>query len=260
MPGGSWARRAVWQRLPSYWRLRSRIQHGRFLIRRRVYLTRREAHEKATTVSVGMEIVRAVIWPALGAAVFVGILAVSDNLVDRWGVTVSWLDSWRANSGSDRFSSLSTLYGTVVQIAGVFLGLYFATLSVLASTSYREVPADLRAVVVQERAGTFYLKLVAFTGAAALYNLGGMALGFDWGMLNAGATVVLAAISILSFVLLGLGAFTFFDPSALSVVLTGRIAEASRAATSAGYRWDDPSFQVRAQAEAEQAASTLRGR
>jgi hypothetical protein len=166
------------------------------------------------------------------------------------------LNSIKSDAGA--FTAFTTMLGTIAQVAGVFLGLYFATLSLLASSSYRDVPADLRAIVVEERAGSVYLKLVAFTCAVALCMLGLSSIGLHAGALSAVAVTILSVVSTLSFLPLGIRAFSFFDPGSLAVHLTERVERAALDATPRGYLWDDRSFQSHSQREAAHAMDILR--
>lgn len=242
-------RDAQWQGSARYWLLRRRVNRARFEVARHGFRARHAGKESAQSLSVTVQVLRAVALPAgVSLVAMIALSAISPMAVEEL----------RGLGFSPDPSGQNDLYSTTAQIAGVFLGLYFTALSLLASTSYREVPADLRRVVVEERVGSVYLKVVAFTGALALYCLGAQVVGFEPGVLNASLVTLLGALSVVSFVLLGLRVFTFFDPSSVGAYLTARIIDAATAATPRGYGWRDISFQSHQQALAQRAADSLR--
>ena len=115
-----------------------------------------------------------------------------------------------AGSGAEQ-----SLFGTVAQIAGIFLGLYFTAVSAIAAAVYADVPGEVRLVLLREKVGNVYIRTVAFLGAFALILLSAITLGVRVGLLNVAVTGVLSALSIFAFVVLGLRAFNFFSPDTL---------------------------------------------
>ncbi|HEY4129454.1 MAG TPA: hypothetical protein VGM50_02500 [Gemmatimonadaceae bacterium] len=210
-------------------------------------------------MSTATQILRTIAWPSIVAVLTTGVLGLAGEQLGTTSAQPVWLSRLAQFFVRGMDAGIqANLYATIAQIAGVFLGLYFTALSVVASTSYRDVPADLRSVVVEERAGTIYLKVVAYTGASALICLGALSAGWSPGVFNVGALAVLSAASILSFVVLGLRVFTFFDPGSIATYLSSRIVDSARASTPRGYAWTDQSFQSHQQRIASRAANALR--
>ncbi len=161
-------------------------------------------------------------------------------------------------AATDRLDSAAYvgLFSTSAQIAGGFLGLYFASVSVVASTIYARVPGDVRSLIVSEKIGNVYIRLVALFGSVALLLLGAASLKINPGVLNIVLVVALGLVAVMSFVILGLRTFYFFDPAVLTRNVTQDIARWFRDATPRGYRWNDPSFQAHYQQRAEGALTT----
>lgn len=249
--GGRWLAQALAQRTEGYWRIRNRLRLSRFYARRMWHSWRQSASESRVSISLGVAIARSVLGTAVVTAVGVAAL----KLLDTIAFPSSAAAGATPTAGID---ATVALFATIAQVEGAFLGLYFAALSVIASTTYREVPASIRAVVVEERAGTVYLRAVSVAGAGALYCLGLLALGIAPGILNAAAIGGMAALSVPAFVVLGLRAFTFFDPSSIARTLTARIRDASRDAAYHALRGDSAAFEKHALTLARAAASTLR--
>jgi hypothetical protein len=249
-------RAAIWQRSRRYWRVRRDLQLAQFGFARRGFTARRFAHEGARSASTGLSVLRVVAVPSITALLVVVTLGAAAHGLSSW--TGAGSDILRYGGKGAGPAVGASLFATAAQIAGIFLGLYFTALSVLASTSYRDVPADLRRVVMEERAGTVYLKVVAFTGATSLYCLGAQSLGLEPGGLNGAFVALLSALSVLSFVVLGLRAFNFFDPSSVAGYLSARIMDAAQAATPTGYGWNRASFQAHQHDLAYEALDSLR--
>ena len=133
---------------------------------------------------------------------------------------------------------------TGAQVTGAFLGLYFTAISVVAGTAYGDVPPDLRSVLIEDRVGRFYLKVVGFTGGACLFALGMLALGYSLGAGSAVVFALLGSASILSFITLGKRVFKFLDPQAVTSSLTSDIASAVNSVAASGVLAGDRSIQA----------------
>jgi hypothetical protein len=107
-------------------------------------------------------------------------------------------------------STYVSLASTVAQIAGIFLGLYFTAVGVVVSAVYSRVPGDVRALLVQEKTGNFYMRIVALLCAVAFLMLVIHTLGFPIGILNLSLLTVLGMIAIFSFIELA-GVFSTFS-------------------------------------------------
>jgi hypothetical protein len=148
-------------------------------------------------------------------------------------------------------STYVSLVSTVAQIAGIFLGLYFTAVGVVVSSVYSRVPGDVRALLVQEKTGNLYIKIVALLCAVAVLLLAFHALGFPIGILNLSLLTVLSMIAIFSFIELGRRIFDFFNPAVLVAYLAGDLQKSIYRATSCGFQWQNPPFQKAYQNQAE---------
>ncbi|MCI0407260.1 MAG: hypothetical protein L0191_01640 [Acidobacteria bacterium] len=164
---------------------------------------------------------------------------------------------WLAAEGIDGSTYVSILT-TLAEIAGVFLGLYFTAVSIVASTVYARVPGDVRSVLTQEKVGNVYIRTVALLAAVATLMLVARATGYQPGLLHLVLVSLLGLIAIFSFVVLGTRAFNFFDPTSLVDYLAHDLARWIRGPTPRGFEWRNPSFQAHYQRQAERALETYR--
>ncbi|MFA5034963.1 MAG: hypothetical protein WC500_04200 [Candidatus Margulisiibacteriota bacterium] len=153
--------------------------------------------------------------------------------------------------------TFETLLSVVATITGTFIGLYFTAISVVISSVYAKVPHDVRDILLQEKGGNLYIRSLSSIAAISLMLLGYIMLGGRPGIICALFIVVLSCYSVLCFVILGVRAFYFFDPTELSNNVFYELNKSIRSATISGFGWKDVSFQAHYQKRASQAISTI---
>lgn len=172
--------------------------------------------------------IRDILLAALGTAALVAALeAVADALTRHlhWGMLFLPADP----------SGYGTLVGAVVGAEAAFLGLFYTTVGVIASTTYNGVPAEIRSLFVRERTSVIYVRSVA---VALLMGLALLTMPlvshYQPHVLTVAAFAVITGFSVLSLVHLGTDLFSFFDLSAISFPLRRRFLHAVKSATASG--------------------------
>src|SRR5437773_2318569 len=250
--GGRWLWRYALATRPWYWRTRRSVSRLAFGAWKRVYLARGWAKGRVERGTLLLQIGAAVLWPIVRAVLAVAALAVIEHRASvEWPAVGVWLRSHAPDAGL-----YAALAETIAQIAGAFLGLYLAALSVVVSTSYATAPPDVRSLLITEPASSAFLQALAFTTGAALIVLGIQTVGWTPGTLNFWFLAVLSLISVFGVVQLGLGVLTLFDPAAHTGRLAHAVFKAARSATGEGFRARDRSFQAAYQRDAEQSLAT----
>ncbi|MYD00430.1 MAG: hypothetical protein F4X13_14350, partial [Gammaproteobacteria bacterium] len=205
--GNRWTRKAARRQEPAFWLARDQVGRVRFKILRAIFHRRRSFREGLTATAVLRQVLRVIFFPVLLSGGLVVFLIWFDNsllpaLLNYSGgtglgilpesIAEPTLSLARAVAPDQRLEGAhAALLATGAQVTGVFLGLYFATVSVVAGTAYGDVPPELRSVLIEDRVGSLYLKVVGFTGGACLFALGMLALGYS---LGAGSAVVFALL------------------------------------------------------------------
>ncbi len=201
----------------------------------------------AVILAVGLEVVERLLLvpgsPFWRFALSLGFVHQLKLLLNHWGITPG-----RVQVDSSTYVSLVS---TVAQIAGIFLGLYFTAVGVVASAVYSRVPGDVRALLVQEKTGNLYLRMVALLSAVAILLLVIHALGFPISILSLCLLIILSLLSIFSFIELGRRIFDFFNPAVLVAYLAGDLQKSIHRATARGFEWHTPSLQYFYQNQAE---------
>lgn len=157
--------------------------------------------------------------------------------------------------GSLSDGNVSAFVGAGVAIAATLLGLYYATVGVVASTIYKDVSGEVRDLFVRERNGEIYIRSLVLTLAGGLVLLVMRALGYYATGLTLVGMAALAVMTSVWLMVLGQRLFGFFDPSLLSRALSGQLVHAMRTASDPKSRGNDVR-QTRAQYEAQTSLAT----
>lgn len=252
-----------------YWKWRNKLHRFQFHMTSRYYTFRRNLRERRQTFSATRSLLQTILPQIVFAVASVTILGVVEQkILKPWGL-IDWLlptppapVGTAPVSGTPapglNASSYDYILSTLAQIAGVFIGLYFTAVNLVASTVYARVPSDIRSLVVGEKLGNVYVRIVAFLGATTTLLLASNVVGFPPSLLNLALVTFMGLISIYSFLVLGKRVFHFFDPTQLTSRLFTQLLDCIQAATPDGCRWHDPSFQNHAQRRAEGLLATYR--
>jgi hypothetical protein len=241
-----------WRFFPTFWQLRYYWQSLNFWLAKRLYSARSKFRTTGESASIFLLITRTVFWQVFAAALLVAFLEFCDRKLRTPPTPLEWLTlhsikvatvlAWLHLKSPNAAVSLTTL-STLAQISGLFLGLYFTAISVVAGTNYARVPADILDALVREKVGNLYIRIVALFGGISLILLGASNLGYRPGTLNLALVSLLGIASLFSFVELGRRAFYFFDPTKLVAVLASDILRLAKSATWLGFSWRDAGFQ-----------------
>ncbi len=247
-------RRYDWQSSQRYWRLSHLLKSLQFRFGRIAFSTRTNLRDQRESFSLLAEIGRIVLVPSVLAVILVWGFQFIETRLSISGI-LSGLLGTRLQVDQPTFANL---LGILASISGVFLGLYFTAVSLVAGATYARVPGDIRSLLVQEKIGNIYIRIVALLAAVSTVGLAAITLKAELGLLNLVLVAGLGLISILSFVALGIRTLEFFDPTSLARLLCYDIAFWIRLATVAGFRWQDPSFQGHYQKKGEARLTTLK--
>ena len=153
--------------------------------------------------------------------------------------------------------TVTAFLGAGVSIAATLLGLYYATVGIVASTIYKDVSGEVRDLFIRERSGQIYIRFLVLILAGGFATLVMRALGYCSSGLLLLALAAMSVVTSVWLMVLGQRLFGFFDPSLLSEALSGRIRNAIRMASEPKTR-DNEVRQIRAYNEAYFSLATYR--
>jgi hypothetical protein len=237
------------QQTQRYWKWRQWKQRLRFWFANRVFQTRIWKQSQRDELSIFGILVRSILPKVILAVVLVAGLEVVEYLFGL-GQFATW-----SLLNANAYLELAT---AIVGLTGAFLALYFTAVTVVASTVYADVSDDVRRLLVEEKFGNLYFRVVALLGVIAVLVTGLLVLSYVPGILNLIMILFLSAFSIFSFVRLGIRTLEFFNPVPLLAYLDRDFVRWSRSATTNGLMWHDQSFQYHYQQQAEKALKTYR--
>lgn len=145
----------------------------------------------------------------------------------------------------------------IAGVTGVFLGLYFTAVSTVISNTYSSVSGDVRGLILRDRLGNNYVKLVAFLTALSVVLLAFSATGMTPFHLTIPLLAIISCVAVFAFVNLGQRAFFLSDPTLFFNTLSSELLKWVKRASVGGYQWRSPSFQQHYRKQALQSATTL---
>ena len=150
-----------------------------------------------------------------------------------------------------------TLIATFASIGGIFIGFYYAAISVVCSAIYAKVPNNIRDLLAQERVGSAYMRLLALLTFFGVCLLAFHIVGLEPVILAIPLLILGAGLMIIGFVQLGARVFYLFDPTILSGTIFEQLRQCCAQMQAGGYRWSDQSFQKHSHRVAQTAIDTL---
>lgn len=139
--------------------------------------------------------------------------------------------------------SFSGVVGTTAQATAAVLALFFAAISVVASTAYAKITTEIRALVAQDPLNRRYLRLLAHVTATALGAGAMQSAGYVPSAALLWYVLGLAGVCMVAFLPLGIRTFALFDPDSLAIYPIRTFSRAMGSVGVSGHRWLDPSFQ-----------------
>lgn len=253
-------RRYEWGFSERYWKWRSFLQSKWFHAFRMRFEASERLRSQKQSASILWELVKLVFPQFLliaGIMILFGILELLFlhymPMLLRWAGWNIWAVAieglWKYEPAANVFSKIGEI---IAPLAGLFLSIYFATVSIVASTVYAKAPNDIRQMFMREQASGFYMRMLSWCVCVGILALGAGRMEQQLGFLNLVLMGFLTFWGILSFGVLGLRVLDFFDPARLTEYLESNLAKWIVAATPHGYKWDDSSFQSYYQRQTEE--------
>lgn len=143
-----------------------------------------------------------------------------------------------------------TILTTIAGVTGVFLALYFTTLSLIAASYSEPHHREIRNLVINYTVSRGYLFLLAHLSVTTLFGLAFLTMGFPPNFILMAYVLLVSAIVIFSFFLLGRHIFRFLDPRDLVNIPLTNLFKSVKHATIEGSRSFQPSFQYHFQKQA----------
>ena len=256
-------RNIEWQSIPFYWKLRSKKLSFIFFLKRILFNRKWRFEETKEWNAARFVIFKVFIKPFLFALLLLTILETTNYLIHSRTFLRFFLPhiladfwDWKNENIKVDIATYRTLLTPLITVSGTFLGLYFTALNVLLNTTYKQVTTDVRTLLIRDKVGDIYTRIVAFTGVYSLLLLGFTSLGFSPSILSLILLVGLGVTEFYCFLYQWFNLFRLFDPATLVYYLSKDLVLLIKEATIDG-RWSkDISFQAHFQDKAEKTLNT----
>lgn len=237
-----------------FWKVRDAFSRLKFFIYRTLFGVKHHIRENGSTTKTLGFLLKLTGRQLVLALLIAAVLQISNLFIDSH--LVSWLTK-RGFTPQIQDSHYVTLLATVIGIGGVFIGLYYATISAIGGAIYARVPNNIRELLAKEQVGNTYMRCVAWLTYLGVCLLGFRAVGFEPILLVIPLFFIGAGVAILGFARLGARAFYLFDPTILSGRLFEQLRRCYLHGQAGGYRWADPVFQNHAHRDAQAIIDTF---
>ncbi len=232
-----------------FWRLRAIVNRILFPIRSFIFQTQYRARKGKDNTSIFLYMLRTTGIRIFFALIFAIILDILDpyfyELYKKFNLEVIHADDY------------VTFLATISGIGGVFIGLYYAAISMVGSSIYAKTPSNIRDLLAQDILGNVYMDFLSFLTFLGLVLIA-MRVGGIVPIYSAVPVMtLLSGVGIISFVKLSPRTFYLFDPTELSSQLFTQLWRHSETVKAGKFRWADKNFQHHAYKQASLSLDTL---
>ncbi|HOW36293.1 MAG TPA: hypothetical protein PL155_07760 [Candidatus Omnitrophota bacterium] len=232
------------QNYRSYWKIRNLVLLSKFWIHRLFF----QGNLKIKDAQEELSIVTHLTWLASKTILFSILIVVSCESFEKAILKFLPTNTTILLAGMHDLvirnsSSLENFIMTIASILGVFLGLYFTAISIVASSVFTAVPSNVRELYLKEKIGNTYIRILAILLAISIIIFGCRIFGYYPSTLLTVLMLIFSCVSIFAFVMLGVRAFSFFDPTVLVDIIFADLYADIRLASVSGLRWLDSNFQ-----------------
>ena len=150
------------------------------------------------------------------------------------------------------------LLSTIASLSGVFLGLYFTAVSVVAGSLFSELTEDVRELFKREKVGNQFVWILSITTILSVFYLMLTSFGFSVSPIIVIFLTFFSAYGIVRIVALNFRAFSFFDPTIVYRIILSDFYKFARLSTTEKAFWADANFQNHFQKQASKTNATFR--
>lgn len=216
-----------------YWLARGKRESRRRERSGRLDSLRQQARESTQRGAIALELFVTSLPMLLTALSLYGLALLVGDLLSA--VPLRWV-AWFGTSVTD--DTFRDLVGAGVGAIASLLGLFFATLGVVAATVYGSAPPSVRGLLFREPQGVAYVRGVVRAFIVGVCILTAGSIGADPTPLLLLMFAILCLNSILRLMVLGTRIFNFFDPTRLALDPSSRFLRAAKLASGSAARTD----------------------
>lgn len=234
----------VFSRLSSirlFWSVRDRLKKLDFCRQKTDYNIREKLNNTVASINIIWNVTKNSLPLVILSLIVAVMLCISEYYIDFFK-TITIFDKIASHTSIDKITYTQMLVA-ISSVIGIFIGLYFAAVGNVLSSTYSLVPAKLRDIVMKHTIKNGYINFVAFLIALSLVLLGLCSIGIQPIHFAIPMLIILTCVAVFAFIELFRGAFKLADPSTLLGPLRYDLMKWVRLSTSNGRRWRNKDFQ-----------------
>lgn len=197
------------QSTEDYWRGRQRSESRRY----KILKFRHNLSSFAVGVRENLRFLRDALPPLLKALILGGVLIGLVLLIERGIANFTTVPLIPLDNSTVLDRAFPTL---AVQVLATLLGIYLASVGIVLGTSYHNVSADIRELILGTARARLYLSSIGLAIGGGLSLVFLHTIGFSYGYLSLSAYVILLCFSGWAFWILSSSVFNLFNPISLS--------------------------------------------
>lgn len=150
---------------------------------------------------------------------------------------------WPVNAQFLSSGSINSFLAAIASVSGLFLGLYFAAVSGIASNFLLQSTQNIRRYFLSAPVGKQYVQTVALTGIVSIFYLVAESFGYSVHPIGLVFLALLGAYIIIRFWTVGSEVFYSLEPISFLPYISKSIFDYIKSVTPPGYKWNKPAIQ-----------------
>ncbi len=238
--------------LKQYWKTKKLMQLLSFNFRRFSFISKKKLNLEKDTLFNTYSQFKIVLWQIIKAISSVIILLFIESYsTELWNNYFNVLPNWLLKIQSiipltiypENKDAVLSLVSVIASVTGVILALFYPVLATIASTAYAKVHANIRNLLFYDKETQNFLKRLTFLTAFSITLLLFLSLDYKPRTLTLLFITLYSLISLFGILKIGIGVYSFFDPSTLSEIVKEKVLSFFEEVTTKGENYDDVNFQ-----------------
>jgi hypothetical protein len=198
-----------------FWVIWNKAARFKFHVNKRSYLIKSDLQNQKDNFSILKEVIK-LYYLKLGLLLItIFVVEYVEKKLGVAGAIKSLFPSTIFDETGSNKKGMSGIYPGIAALFTAFVTIYFASISIIASTSYLKLSTETTSLIWKERGNYFFYNYLVSLIIISLILTALNSFGYNTGYVVFGATVLLAVIGLMAFAYLTVRLFGFFSPVSL---------------------------------------------
>ncbi len=234
------------------WLWRSKLLKLKFYLQKILFIIKIFFIDEKNKLKSTTNYVKLTIWNIIKAIGLVTFLFIIEHYISKyWIIYFEVLPNWLVEfqkiipkpTYPENKDVIIELVSVIASVTGVILALFYPILATIASTAYAKVHASIRNLLLQEKITQGFLRNLTYLTACSILVLLFMSFHILPGNLILSFLVFYSFITLFGILKIGMGVYSFFEPSNLVRVVIPKIIKSIEDVTNEGQNYNNEEFQ-----------------